>query len=34
MNAPLDHGLQALFRRFGKAFNAGDAGGFMDCVMA
>lgn len=31
MSAPLDHGLKALFRRFGEVFNAG---GILDCVMA
>ncbi len=32
MSAPLDAGLQALFRRFGKAFNAADVEGILACV--
>lgn len=32
MSVPLDPGLQALFRRFGKAFNAADVEGILACV--
>jgi len=32
MSVPLAPGLQALFRRFGKAFNAADVEGILACV--
>jgi len=32
MSVPLPPGLQALFRRFGKAFNAADVEGILACV--
>lgn len=32
MSAPLSPDLQALFRRFGKAFNACDVEGILSCV--
>jgi ketosteroid isomerase-like protein len=34
MSAPLSPELQDLFRRFGRAFNAGDVEGILACVTA